>query len=170
MMPPRAAVLIAGLGLTACTTTPSVQPPIPEVIAAPGETPVLILHAAGAQIYDCKADAAGKLVWTFREPVATLTREGKTMGRHYAGPTWELADSSAVTGRAATNAPGATANDILWLKLDVVTRRGKGALSAVATIQRINTEGGSASGACEKAGALLSVPYAADYVFLKKGA
>lgn len=169
-MPPRATVLVAGLVLTACTTAPPVQPPIPEVIAAPGDTPVLTLHAAGAQIYDCKADTTGKLVWTFREPVATLTREGKTLGRHYVGPTWELADSSAVTGKAATNAPGATPNDILWLKLDVVTHRGKGALSAVTTIQRINTEGGTASGACEKTGALLSVPYTADYVFLKKGA
>ena len=64
---------------------------LPDTIAAPGETTVTTLHAEGAQVYECKADAAGKLAWQFREPVATLLLEGKTLGRHYAGPTWELA-------------------------------------------------------------------------------
>ena len=37
----------------------------------------------------CKAGADGKLAWTFREPIATLLADGKTVGRHYAGPNWE---------------------------------------------------------------------------------
>ena len=65
--------------------------------------------------------------------------------------------------------PGATAKDIAWLKLEVTERRGSGTLSGVTTVQRINTQGGVAEGACDKAGAYLSVPYATDYVFLRKG-
>ena len=70
------------------------------------------VHAQGAQIYDCKADAGGKLVWQFREPIATLLGDGKTVGRHYAGPNWELSDGSAVTGKVAGRASGATTKDI----------------------------------------------------------
>jgi hypothetical protein len=139
----------------------------PPAIAAPGGTPVATFHAEGAQIYECKAGADGKLGWAFREPIATLLFDGKTVGRHYAGPTWEDADGSAVIGKVVGKAPGATANDIAWLKLDVASRRGSGQLSNVTTVQRINTKGGAARGACDRAGGFLSVPYSADYVFLR---
>lgn len=142
---------------------------LPGAIAAPGETTVLSVHAEGAQVYECKAGTDGKLSWMFREPIATLMADGKTVGRHYAGPNWEDADGSAVTGKAIGNAPGATANDIAWLKLQVISQRGSGALTGVTTVQRINTEGGQLSGACDKAGATKAAPYSADYVFLKKG-
>jgi len=142
---------------------------IPAAIAAPGETIVLSVHAEGAQVYECKAGTDGKLSWLFREPIATLMADGKTVGRHYAGPNWEDADGSAVTGKVAGNAPGATANDIAWLKLDVIAHRGNGVLTPVTTVQRINTSGGQLTGACDKAGATKSAPYSADYVFLKKG-
>ena len=142
---------------------------IPAAIAAPGETIVLSVHAEGAQVYECKAGTDGKLGWLFREPIATLMADGKTVGRHYAGPNWEDVDSSAVTGKAAGNAPGATANDIPWLKLEVTAHRGNGVLTPVTTVQRINTSGGKLDGACDKAGATKSAPYSADYVFLKKG-
>ena len=79
------------------------------------------------------------------------------------------ADGSAVTGKAIGNAPGATANDIPLLKLEVVARRGSGTLANIATVQRINTVGGKLDGACDKAGTWRSVPYSADYVFLRKG-
>ena len=142
---------------------------VPDAIAAPGESVVATFHAEGAQIYDCKADASGKLTWQFRDPIATLLRDGATVGRHYAGPNWEASDGSAVTGKAAANAPGASPGDIPWLKLDVVARRGNGTLSGVTTVQRINTHGGALSGACDKAGGYFSAPYSADYVFLRKG-
>jgi hypothetical protein len=141
---------------------------IPEAIAAPGQTLVAIAHAQGAQVYECKADASGKLAWTFREPVATLMIDGKTVGRHYAGPTWEMADGGAVVGKAAARAPGMTARDIPLLKLEVVSQRGSGQLAGVTTIQRLNTIGGAAEGPCEHAGAFLSVPYSADYAFYRK--
>jgi hypothetical protein len=72
---------------------------IPDAVAAPNEAVVATVHAEGAQVYDCKAGADGKLVWQFREPIATLLIDGKTVGRHFAGPGWELADGSAVTGK-----------------------------------------------------------------------
>ena len=95
--------------------------------------------------------------------------EGKTVGRHYAGPNWEHIDGSAVTAKAAGNAPGKTASDIPWLKLEVTGHRGSGTLSGVTTVQRINTQGGVLAGACDKAGTFHSAPYSAEYVFLRKG-
>jgi len=145
------------------------ETPLPAAIAAPGETVVLSTHADGAQVYECKAGTDGKLGWLFREPIATLMADGKTVGRHYAGPNWESADGSAVTAKAAGNAPGASANDIAWLKLEVIAHRGSGVLSGVTTVQRINTAGGQLSGACDKLGATRSAPYSADYVFLRRG-
>ena len=142
---------------------------VPDAIAAPGETVATRVHAEGAQIYECKADASGKLGWQFREPVATLLIDGKTVGRHYAGPSWELVDGSMVIGKVAGRAPGATPRDIPLLKLEVTSQRGTGKLSSVTTIQRLNTKAGVAEGACDKVGAFLSVPYSADYTFLKKG-
>src|SRR5438270_6397350 len=123
------------------------QAQVPAAIAAPGETVVATWHAEGAQIYECKAGTDGKLAWAFREPIATLLADGKTVGRHYAGPSWENTDGSAVVGKAAGNAPGATPKDIPWLKLEVVASRGSGALSGVTTVQRINTAGRRHDGA-----------------------
>jgi len=141
---------------------------LPASIVAPGETVVVTLHAEGAQIYECKAGADGKLAWTFREPIATLILDGKTVGRHYAGPNWDHVDGSGITGKVDADAPGKTANDIAWLKLEATARRGDGILAGVTTIQRINTAGGVMSGACDQPGALHGTPYAADYVFLRK--
>lgn len=146
----------------------AVQAQTPDTIAAPGETLVATVHAQGAQVYECKANASGALVWQFREPVATLIDNGKTVGRHYAGPHWELADGSIVAGKVMGRAPGATPNDIPLLKLEVTSRSGSGRLSGVTTIQRLNTQGGMAEGPCPTAGAFLSVPYAADYAFHRK--
>jgi hypothetical protein len=141
---------------------------LPEGIAAPGESLVAIVHAQGAQVYECKADASGRLAWQFREPIATLLEGGKTVGRHYAGPNWELADGSAIVGKVVGRAPGATATDVPLLKLEVTSRRGTGRLAAVTTIQRLDTKGGVAAGPCDAAGAFLSVPYSANYAFYRK--
>jgi len=141
---------------------------LPAAIAAPGETMVLTAHAVGLQLYECKPDAEGKLVWTFTAPQATLTADNKVVGHHGAGPSWELEDSSGITGKVVANAPGASANDIAWLKLDVASHKGSGQLADVTTVQRINTVGGVLKGACDREKAGLGMPYAADYVFLRK--
>ena len=141
---------------------------LPGTIVAAGEATILSVHAEGAQVYECKAGTDGKLAWAFREPIATLLVDGKTVGRHYAGPNWEHSDGSAVTGKVAGNAPGTATDDIPWLKLDVVAQRGSGVLTGATTVQRINTNGGKLDGACDKAGGFRSMPYSADYVFLRK--
>ena len=140
---------------------------VPDAIAAHNATKVLEVHAEGAQIYECKTGNAGKLVWQFREPIAALVLDGKTIGRHYLGPTWEISDGSAVTGKVIAHTEGATAEDIPWLKLEAVSHRGNGQLGGVMTIQRINTKGGAMDGTCTTTGTLFSVPYSSDYVFLK---
>ena len=115
--------------------------------ATAGETLVATIHAEGAQVYECKADASGKLAWQFREPIATLLVDGKTVGRHYAGPNWELADGSAVVAKVAGRAPGATAKDIPLLKLEVTSQRGTGRLSRESPrYRRLNTKGGVGRG------------------------
>ena len=158
--------LICGVSLLVASTGFAMA--MPASIAAPGETVVATLHAEGAQVYECKAGSDGKLAWTFREPIASLMLDGKTVGRHYAGPNWEHADGSLVVAKVAGRAPGATAKDIPWLKLEVTQQRGSGVLTGVSTVLRINTVGGVAEGACDKAGTFLNAPYATDYVFLKK--
>jgi len=142
--------------------------PLPAAIAAPGETIVHTVHAVGLQLYECKAGADGKLAWTFIAPQAMLTADGKVVGKHGAGPSWELLDGSLITAKAVANAPGATENDIPWLKLEVTSNKGTGQLAGVTTVQRINTKGGVLKGTCDRERAGEGMPYAADYVFLRK--
>ncbi len=156
---------------TALVITPlsSVTAQVPEAIAAPaGENLVATVHAVGAQVYECGFDTFGKLIWRFREPIATLLIDGKTVGRHYAGPNWEMTDGSAVRGKVAGHAPAATTGDIPLLKLEVAMQHGAGQLAGVTTIQKLNTKGGVSGKTCDLLGAFLSVPYTADYAFYRK--
>jgi hypothetical protein len=134
-----------------------------------GLSVVATLHAQGAQVYECRVGTDGRLGWQLREPIATLMESGRTVGQHYAGPTWQTANGSdVVLGRVVGRLPGAGAGDIPWLRLEVAERRGVhgGQLTQVAEILRINTSGGVAGGICPTPGALRSVAYAADYLFL----
>jgi hypothetical protein len=140
-----------------------------------GENTIIAnLHAEGAQIYECRPDTstpssrAHALTWQFREPIATLLVGGQSIGRHYAGPNWDYIDGSGVKGRVVASKPGATAKDIPWLEIEVVEHRNEGVLSDATSVQRVNTRGGMAQGPCQNAGEYLSVPYAADYLFLHK--
>jgi hypothetical protein len=141
---------------------------VPVALAVPDAIAVATLHAEGAHIYECKPGSDSNPVWQFREPIAALVQEGKTVGRHYAGPNWESMDGSAVRGIVAVAAPGATLDDIPWLSFDVTEHHGKGTFSNVTTVQRLNTKVGMAQGPCQKSGTYRSVAYSADYVFLRK--
>jgi len=166
----KALIIPLALGVVIVVETSTVGfAEVPDAISAPGEIPIADIHAEGAQIYECKPDPGGELTWQFREPVATLLIAGKTVGRHYAGPTWELLDGSAVSGRVMASSPAGSPNDIPLLKLNVVWARGVGLLAGVTTIQRLNTKGGAVQGPCQSAGAFQSAPYSADYAFLKRG-
>jgi Protein of unknown function (DUF3455) len=150
----------------------------PSMIAVSGEVPTAILHAEGAQIYQCESDSHDHLAWQPREPIASLILDGDTVGRHYAGLhwghidyakfQWEHADGSAVQARIVASAAAASPDDIPWLRLDVTSQTGNGALYGVTAVQRINTRGGMARGSCEKAGSYLGVPFSADYVFWRE--
>jgi hypothetical protein len=151
----------------AIIVTPLAARADPKLFASPGGTHIMTMKAEGAQIYECKMGAEGNLVWQLREPIATLLRDGATVGRHYAGPSWELQDGSLVTAKVAERFPGATEQDIPLLKLDVTSHRGTGQLADVTTILRFNTLGGLATGPCGSVGKFISVPYAAEYGFFK---
>ena len=168
--PPKLLLNVASL---ACFLL-AVRAPAQSLSAIDKNTIIATLHAEGAQIYECKPDIskpAGQargLTWQFREPIATLMVGGQSVGRHYAGPSWDLLDGGAVKGRVVASTPALTANDIPWLELEVVDHRNKGILVSAVSVLRINTKGGFAQGSCESEGKYLGVPYAADYLFLRK--
>ena len=127
-------------------------------------------HASGSQIYVCQAGADSKLAWALKAPDADLHNEqGAVIGRHFAGPTWQLKDGSEVTGKAVAKVDSPDADSIPWLLVNVTGHSGKGVLSPVTTIQRIHTKGGVAPAAAEcnaaKQGAETKSSYTADYYF-----
>mgnify|MGYP003365023388 CR=1 FL=1 len=133
-----------------------------------GRTAIARLHGEGAQIYACEAKGeSAPPVWTLREPIAILIDDGKTVGRHFVGPHWELDDGSLVEGHLLESRPGATAQDIPILKLAITRNRGNGRLAQATEIYRLTTHGGALSGSCGRVGALRSVPYSADYLFIR---
>jgi len=163
---PIAALLLGGPSATAAA--PQAAPvSAPAAFNVANRAAVLVVHAAGAQIYECKADASGATNWVFREPVATLVQRGGTIGRHYVGPTWELTDGDLVKGKQSAAQPGAAPGDVPLLKLDVVEHHGTGVLKDAKLVLRLNTRGGVLKGECPKAGDLRAEPYSADYAFLR---
>jgi hypothetical protein len=167
---PGLAVLI-----TACASQPAMKPVdnamLPEAVRAPaGLKQTLATTGVGEITYECreKKDMAGAHEWVFVAPVATLySRDRKPVGKYYAGPTWEAADGSKVTGKQVAAAPTAPGSIPLQLvKADPAM--GAGAMQGVAYIQRLNTKGGVAPAmACNAAsrGQRQQVAYEADYVF-----
>jgi len=129
------------------------------------------LHATGVQIYRCqpaKGDPA-QFEWSFKQPEAILvTKAGRNIGKHYAGPTWEANDGSKVTGEVIARANSPVPDAIPWLLLTAKTTSETGIFSAVKSIQRLHTVGGAApAGGCSQtqAGQELRVAYSADYLF-----
>ncbi len=139
---------------------------LPEPANDSARKVLMTVRAAGVQIYTCARDNSGQFAWQFREPLATLMINGKTVGRHFAGPTWQLDDRSAVVGKVIAQAPGASAQDIPLLRLGVVSHQGDGGLEQVVAVERLHTLGGVFSGSCAQVGELHLEPYSADYRFL----
>ena len=162
------ALVIAAAAFCAGSAMAQGSAQIPATVAASGEKTIAAFEGVGAQIYECKTGSDGNLAWSFREPIAALIDNGKTVGRHYGGPTWEDVDGSKIVGKAVGNAPGATPDDVPWLKLDVIKREGRGLFSRATTVQRLDTHGGVLSGGCDHAHDLRSVAYSATYVFKGK--
>ena len=125
----------------------------------------LLLRAVGSgdQVYGCLNDR-----WALKAPDATLVdQEGSVIGRHFAGPTWQLNDGSWVRGKAIAEKAAPDATAVPWLLLESVG--GTGRLEAVRFIQRTETRGGIApDGSCTQ-GAMRRVPYTATYSFYEAG-
>jgi len=127
------------------------KPNVPDVIQPPAdEELVLKVRASGFQIYVCRPDAEGKPAWTLKAPEAELFDEqGNVIGRHFGGPTWQLNDGSHITGKMAAKVDAPDAKAIPWLLVTVTSNSGKGSLSHVTTIQRVNTVSGLPPAAVE---------------------
>jgi hypothetical protein len=167
-------VVTAALALAASAQAQTMMMDAPEAVRPPaGAQPAMTWTGTGELTYECRAkpDAAGVHEWTFVGPNATLA-DAKTrapMGKYYAGPTWEAADGSKITGRQVAVAPAAAGNIPFQL---VKTDGGQGAFKDVGYIQRVATKGGAApaeSCGAANAGTRKTVPYSADYVFYKAG-
>jgi hypothetical protein len=179
MRTPIALLPLACLVGCAAPATHAVAGPtnLPDTLRVPDASAVVVLraHARGAQIYRCDAaaDSASKPKWSLQGPDATLYGDdGNPIGRHFDGPTWELAaDKSSVKGsvlQKVAHDPGA----VPWLLVKGEPTSADGAaggvLARVRFIQRVETTGGvePASG-CEAShvGETARVEYTATYYF-----
>jgi hypothetical protein len=173
-----AAAITLLAGCTAAVGEPGVEeadelsaacpPHVPPALAVPaGNKLAFVYDAIGVQIYGCNATATG-YGWVFRAPDAKLYgRKGKRTGIHYAGPTWEANDGSTVVGTKLAESP-AGPNDIPWLLLGAASHAGKGRMTDVTFIHRLETVGGKAPTAgCDAThvGETIGVDYAATYYF-----
>jgi hypothetical protein len=152
-----------------CLSRPVTAQQIPQQIRPPANEQLLVqVHAKGDQIYSCKGDGA-QFSWALKAPDAQLfDKNGKTFGKHFAGPSWEANDGSRVTGKAVANAPSPDADSIPWLLVNILSHEGTGVLSRATSIQRVNTKGGKApASGCDASHTAqeLRVPYEADYLF-----
>jgi hypothetical protein len=147
---------------------------LPEALR-PSSTEVLAFEAraTGVQIYQCASApaATSRPAWAFKAPEADLyDREGRRIGRHYAGPTWEAVDGSKVVGVVSGKQDAPVAAAIPWLLLTASSNAGTGRFAATSSIQRLDTAGGSTpADACSQTnlGALRRVPYTATYYFYR---
>ena len=118
-----AAIALVGslTGSAAAQGTPAGSEEIPAILTPPGSSVLLFeLEARGVQIYACEAkpDDATAFVWTFKAPEAELFNDrGEVVGSHFAGPTWQGHDGSAVVGAVLDRAASPDAGTIPWLLL-----------------------------------------------------
>lgn len=175
---PRSFLLLA-VCWSALARTASAEPALPANLAAPADQVLaLTLTARGVQIYECRPvpNEPGKSEWAFKAPEADLfDAQDRKVGRHYAGPTWELTGEndggggSKVVGRVKAKADAPDGKGIPWLLLEAAQTSGDGVLGRVQSIQRVDTAGGQAptdeKADSAKAGQERRVAYSATYRF-----
>jgi hypothetical protein len=164
--------LVAGVGGSVTAQGTPESGAIPSNLQAPPTSIQLLeLHAVGDQIYTCETDpdTTGEYVWTFEAPEAELfNSRAELVGSHFAGPTWQGLDGSAVVGEVLERADAPNPGSIPWLLLGATEHAGTGVFSTVTYVQRLDTIGGAApaDGSDESPeGDEVRVPYEATYVF-----
>ncbi|HSY21183.1 MAG TPA: DUF3455 domain-containing protein [Polyangiaceae bacterium] len=169
--PPSAASPMSAAPSSSAPPAPIAPPATPDAIAVAGAPVLLKAAAKGVQVYACKAKEAAPSTfeWTLTGPDAQLFDDrGQPIGKHYAGPTWELTDGSKVIGKLHGKVDAPDPNAIPWLSLDAKETQGSGLLTHVKNIQRVATAGGKAPATgCDAAhaGAETRVDYTATYYF-----
>jgi Protein of unknown function (DUF3455) len=156
--------MIALVLAVACMARDSIAQTAKESIDVPPHSR-LLLRAVGSgdQVYDCDNGR-----WTLTAPDAKLlNQEGSVIGRHFAGPTWQLNDGSWVKGRPVAKQVAPDEAAVPWLLLESVG--GTGRLGTVRFIQRTGTHGGKAPGGSCRRRAMHRVPYTATYSFYEAG-
>ena len=153
------------------------EPEVPsELRVPPGHKLLVRAEAKGVQIYKSVEGKDGKLEWALEAPLADLfAGEGKKLGFHYEGPSWEAMDGSKVTrdkeqAMQMAAAPNAQ-QDIPWLLIKVQAEGDKqGIFNQVEYIQRVSTTGGKAPAEAPiRAGTKVGVAYRATYYCYGRG-
>ncbi|HEY1499012.1 MAG TPA: DUF3455 domain-containing protein [Acidobacteriaceae bacterium] len=145
------------------------QQPAGSIDVPAGARVVLEARGEGVQIYACK-DTGGSIAWVLTGPEARLLDgAGKQIGKHLAGPRWELTDGSAVQGVLMASRPSPETGSVAWLLLRAKPGTATGKMSEVAFIRRTETHGGAADpSGCRDAGDVgrtTRVAYDAHYAF-----
>lgn len=161
----RLPLAILALTIASATGATAAEPLVP---APPGAKLLLKAAGQGVQIYTCEKSGDGYR-WVFKAPDAALfDKTGRQIGTHFAGPTWQLADGSRITGEVAAQAPAPAPGAIAWLLLRVKSHEGEGLLTRVDLVRRIDTQGGIAPPTtcnATQASAEARMRYTADYLF-----
>jgi hypothetical protein len=156
--------MIALVLVVACIARDSIAQAMKESIDVPPHSRLLLrVVGSGDQVYGCINGG-----WALKAPEAKLlNQQGSVIGRHFAGPTWQLNDGSWVKGKAVAKQVSPDAAAVPWLLLESVG--GTGRFGTVRFIQRTGTHGGNApDGSCSRS-AMRRVPYTATYSFYEAG-
>lgn len=163
------AALSIALTLAACVHTVPVKL-LDRLAPEANESLGMTVAAKGVQLYECRAaKQATGYEWAFVAPEADLFDfRGRLVGTHGAGPFWQSTDGSRIVGKVKTRIDSPVPSAIPWLLLSAESTGSAGIFSKVSSVQRVNTEGGTApASGCgsDTIGTRVRVAYTADYRF-----
>ena len=167
---PRYVSLLAAAALAAPLAATAADIVVPDQLQVPtGQKLALDVRGVGLQVYVCSTTDGGSYEWRFKAPEADLfDQQGRKVGKHYAGPTWEANDGSKVVGAVKAHQDDPHGAAIPWLLLNAKSTEGGGVFGKVDAIQRLATDAGLApKDGCAQAqlGQEARVAYQAVYRF-----
>jgi hypothetical protein len=145
-------------------------PPLPTAVRVPaGHRHALTLKAVGTLNYECRPlpGMSGAYGWVLDAPDAALLHwSGLRVGRYYAGPTLEYGDGSKLVARLVASSPDEPGKLPIQL-LQVVSASGRGELSGMAYVQRLNAHGAQPGERCSQreVGRSARSRFSADFLF-----